>query len=166
LAVVGVDIDPFGRSASIVAATPDPAIPDGVLLEVIEHGPGSIWVADAVRAIASTVQLVAIDDYGPGHDLILALRDHAALDGRLLPLKSVEFSSACYVIDARIREHRLRHRPHPALTAAAASAERTTGKSWQWERRVGISQAPLVAGTLATWALEHAPAVTPDPAIY
>lgn len=162
---IGVDIDPFGRSSSIVAATVDP-ITDVVLVEVIDHRPGSTWVAPAVRDLATSVDLVSIDDYGPGHDLLLALSDTSTLDGKLFPTKSTDFISACYVFESRIRERRIRHRPHVALTAAAAVAERTTGKGWQWERRVSVSQAPLIAATLATWAIEHAPAVAPDSAIF
>lgn len=153
---LGVDIDPFGRSSSITAATSDPD-QDGTLVETISHQAGSVWVAERVRALASGVASIAIDDYGPGHDLILALREDPAVADKLLTLGSSDFAAACYVFDAGIRERRVRHRPAAVLDDAAAAAERTTGKAWQWERRVAVSQTPLVSATLATWALGRAP---------
>ncbi len=164
-AVIGVDIDPFGRSSSIVAAVRDPER-DGVLLEVVDHRPGSTWVADAVRALAPRVAAIGIDDYGPGHDLILALSDDYATSERVHPMNAQAFISASYALDTGLREGTVRYRAHPALTAAAAAAQRTTGKAWIWERRVKTSQAPLVAATIAAHVLDYAKPRLPDPAIY
>jgi hypothetical protein len=157
---LGVDIDPFGRSASIHAAVADPDVAGGVLLELIDHRPGSAWVADAVRALAPAVAAIAVDDYGPGHDLIYALTDDETTTGKVVATKSADFAAACYAMEARFREHRVRIRQsdyYEVMAAAAAAAERTTGKSWQWERRVSVSQTPIVAATLASWALGRAP---------
>lgn len=156
---IGVDVDPFGRSASIVAATANPAA-DSVLLEVIDHRPGSAWVEAAIRKLAPTVQAIGIDDYGPGHDLIYSLADDSLLAAKLVPTKAADFTAACYAMDARIREGRAQFRSsawYDTLQRAAAAAERTTGKAWQWERRVSVSQTPLVGATLAAWALGRAP---------
>ena len=160
---LGVDIDPFGRSSSIVAATAHPDRP-GVLVEVIDHRPGSGWVADAVRALAPTVDVISIDDYGAGHDIALALQDTAAVVDRLHLTRSQDFIAACYTFEAALREGGLwwrRSDYHELLTAAAAAAQRTVGRAWQWERRVAVSQTPLVGATLAAWALGRAP--SPDP---
>jgi hypothetical protein len=156
---LGVDIDPFGRSASIQAAVADPDR-DAVLLELIDHRPGSAWVADAVRSLAPSVQAIGIDDYGPGHDLIYALQDDPATAEKLVTTKSADFVAACYALDARIRERRAMFRQsdlYETMAQSMAAAERTTGKSWQWERRVSVSQTPVVAATLAMWALGRAP---------
>lgn len=158
---LGVDIDPFGRSATITAATEDPAATDdgGTLTEAIAHASGSVWVADRVRELGSNldVRSVCIDDYGPGHDLILALREDPVIGPKLLPMTSSDFAAACYVFESGIRERGIRHRSDPVVDDAAAAAERTTGKAWQWERRVAISQTPVVSATLAAWALGRAP---------
>jgi hypothetical protein len=164
VAALGVDIDPFGRSATLVAAVADPTAPDTVLVEVIDHRPGSVWVADAVRAMAGRVGSVCIDDYGPNRDLGLALEGELA--EKLMRLHQSDFIAASFHLDNRLREGTMRHRPHPALTAAAAAAQRTTGKGWQWERRVHVSQSPIVASTLAVWALAHADAPAPSSAIF
>jgi hypothetical protein len=157
---LGVDVDPFGRSASITAAVADPDHDGGVLLELIDHRPGSAWVEDAVKELAPSVQAIAVDDYGPGHDLLYALDQDPAVHDLVVSTKSADFAAACYVLDAGIREHRARFRQsdfYQVLTAAAAAAERTTGKAWQWERRVSVSQTPVVSATLAAWALGRAP---------
>lgn len=153
---IGVDIDPFGRSSTITAAVDDPE-QDGTLVEAIAHQQGSVWVAGRVRELAASVASIAIDDYGPGHDLILALREDPVVAEKILPLGSSDFAAACYVFDAGIRERRMRHRHDEVVDQAAAAAERTTGKAWQWERRVAVSQTPIVSATLAAWALGRAP---------
>jgi hypothetical protein len=158
-AALGVDIDPFGRSSSL--ATAIMGNPD--VVEVIDHRPGDAWVFDAVVARAPAVTTIAIDDYGPGHDLIARLTsEHPELAHKILPIRSADFIAACYTLEAGIREARVRWVPsdyHRRLIEAASAAERTPGRSWQWERRVGVSQTPLVAITLARWAVTHAPTI-------
>src|SRR6185312_11968459 len=61
-AVLGVEIDPFGRSSSIAAATAN-------VVEIIDHRPGSDWVLDRVRELAHRADIITVDDYGPGRDL-------------------------------------------------------------------------------------------------
>lgn len=156
-ASLAVDIDPFGRSSSIVAATADPDT-----VEVIDHRPGDAWVLDAVRDLAGSVEVVAVDDYGPGHDLLARLADLPDVAPKLLAVRSADFIAACYTFDAGIREGRVRWVPsdyHARLIDAASAAERTPGRNWQWERRVGVSQTPLVAATLARWAATHRPVI-------
>lgn len=156
---LGVDIDPFGRSASLVTAVADPDR-DSVILELVDHRPETFWVAEAVRKWAPQVQAIGVDDYGPGHDLIYALADDTDATAKLVTTKTADFTSACYALDSRLRERRAQVRRstyYQAFTDAAAAAERTTGKGWQWERRVFVSQTPLVAATLSAWALGRAP---------
>jgi len=163
-AAIAVDIDPFGRSSSIAAAVAGQ--PD--VVEVIDHRPGDAWVLDAVIALAARAEVIAVDDYGPGHDLLARLGELPSVAHKLLPIRSADFIAACYTTEAAIREATLRWVPsdyHQRLVEAASAAERTPGRSWQWERRVGVSQAPLVAITLARWAATHRPTV-PDSQIF
>jgi hypothetical protein len=151
---LGVDIELFGRSASITAAR---LAPDGdaIEIELVDHRPGTAWVPDAVRAFTAT-PAIGIDDYGPGHDLIFALQDTPAIADKIVATKAIDFSAACYVIDARVRERRLAVRTseyYDVLTQAVSAAQRPSGKAWQWERRVGVSQTPWVSATLAAHAL-------------
>lgn len=156
-AVIAVDIDPFGRSSSIAAAVNDPDT-----VEVIDHRPGDAWVGARVAEIADRVEAIAIDDYGPGHDLLATLAADPKISHKLLPIRSSDFIAACFTFEAGIREKRVRWIPsdyHARLIEAASAAERTAGRNWQWERRVGVSQTPLVAVTLARWAASHRPVV-------
>lgn len=164
-AVIGVDIDPFGRSSSITAAVQTPG---GVVAELIDHRPGDGWLFDAVRLLAGRVEAIAVDDYGPGHDLLARLAELPELAWKLVPIRSADFIAACYTTEAGIREAGLRWVPsdfHQRLVEAASAAERTPGRSWQWERRVGVSQTPLVSLTLAQWAVSHRPTV-PDSQVF
>jgi hypothetical protein len=164
-AVLAVDIDPFGRSSSIAAAVHTAT---GDVVEVIDHRPGDGWVLDAVLQLAPKVEAIAVDDYGPGHDLLAQLRELPSLSWKLLPITSADFIAACYTTEAGVREGTTRWVPsdfHQRLLEAASAAERTAGRNWQWERRVGVSQTPLVAITLARWAASHRPTV-PDSQIF
>jgi hypothetical protein len=160
-AAIGVDLDPYGRDASIVAATARADGVDGSLWEVLENRPGSGWVLESVRRLAPDVEAIGVDDYGPGHDLLEQLAADPLVAAKLVPTKATDFSAACFATDADLREHRQQWRAseyHEALTRSAAAAQRTPGKAWQWERRVAVPQSALVAATLASWARAHTPA--------
>jgi hypothetical protein len=160
-AVLGVEIDPFGRSSSIAAATPD-------VVEVIDHRPASEWVPDRVRELAPRVQTIAIDDYGPGHDLAQQLSDMPEVGYKLRLYRGPDIVSACYTFEAGLRERSVRWVAsdyHDRLRSAAAAAERTAGRSWQFERRVAVSQSPLYACALARYAAAHE-RTAPESAIF
>jgi hypothetical protein len=160
---IGLDIDPFGRSSTFTAYL------DG-MVEVLDHRPGADWVYDEILAYAERpdVAALAVDDYGPGHELLGRLADVSAVQDKLVPIRSADFIAACYLFEAGVREGRIRIRRsdfHEVLNLSAAAAQRTPGRSWQWERRVSVTQTPLVSATLAQWALDHGhPA--PDSAIF
>jgi hypothetical protein len=164
-AALGVDVDPFGRSASIAGAVHWEGTDT---CEVIDHRPGDAWVLDAIIERAPAAEVIAIDDYGAGRDLLARLAELPAIAHKLLPIRSADFIAACYTTEAGLREGTLRWVAsdyHQRLTEAASAAERTPGRSWQFERRVGVSQSPLVALTLARWAASHRP-VLPDSQVF
>lgn len=159
LSAIGVDIDPFDRSASITACAGDPDR-DGLAEEVIDDRPGSSWLAGRIRELAPAVDAIGIDDYGPGHDLLEQLIKDPLVAAKLVPVKSQDFIAACFAWDSRLRDRRIRIRKsdhYAKATAAAAAAQRTTGKAWQWERRLDTPQTSVVSATLAAWALGRAP---------
>lgn len=159
-AAIGVDIDPFDRAASITAASVDPTR-DGLVQELIDDRPGSSWVLDRLVQLEPAVNAIGIDDYGPGHDLILDIeRDHAKLAAKLVKTTAQDFSAACFAWDSRLGAGGLRIRKsdhYAKATQAAGAAQRTSGKAWQWERRLPVPQTPIVSATLAAWALGRAP---------
>lgn len=160
-AVLGVEIDPFGRSSSIAAATPD-------VVEIIDHRPASEWILDRVRDLASRAAIIVVDDYGPGHDLAQRLADIPEITTKLRPLRGPDVVAACYTFEAGLRERSIRWIAsdfHERLRDAAAAAERTAGRAWQFERRVPISQTPLMAAVLARYAAAHE-RTDPEPEIF
>lgn len=160
-ATFAIEIDPFGRSSSIAAATAD-------VVEIIDHRPASDWVLDRVIELADRAAVITIDDYGPGHDLAQRLADIPGIADRLRPLRGPDVIAACYTFEAGLREHSLRWVAsdyHERLRDAAAAAERTVGRAWQFERRVPVSQSPLIAAALARYAATHE-RTAPDSAIY
>lgn len=161
----GVDIDPFGRAATIAAAVPDG---DGAhRLEVIAHGEGSGWVLDTVRDVARQYKgaPLVIDDYGPGHELLLSLEHESDVTAHAVTTRDA--SAACYAFEQGIGARTLTHWPNDALRDAVAAAQRTSGRSWVYERRLDVVQTPLWAALLAAWGASHGE-VTPhvEPAIY
>lgn len=164
-AAIGVDIDPYGRSASIVAAAMVPGT-DTAMVEVLDHRPGSGWVESRVRELAPGVAAIGVDDYGPGHELLERLTPEDGrqddVSRRLVPTRGQDLYAACYALDAGLRESRVQWRVsdyHQPLVKAARAAQRTSGKAWQYERRVSTSQTPVMGATVALWALGHAPQV-------
>lgn len=164
-AAIGVDIDPFGRSSSIVAAA---RVGDLVYVEVLDHRPGSDWLADEILQLAGGVAAIGVDAYGPGLALLEQLETFPILADKLSPTTAGDFAAACYQMEAGIREGQVQWLPtlyHDHLSAAAAAAERTTGYAWKWERKVAKTQTPLVGATLAMRALARRKLV-PDSEIY
>jgi hypothetical protein len=68
-------------------------------------------------------------------------------------------AAACAHLYDLVRQGKLAHRGQPALDAAVAGAgRRLSGDSWSWSRRSSRADiAPLVAVTLAAWALVQSP---------
>ncbi len=160
-AAIGVDIDPYDRTATITATTADPS-GEGFLQETVEDRPGSAWVASVVAGLAADPSIVAIgiDDYGPGHDLILALEGNANVTAKLVRVGAQDLAAACFSWESRLRTGTIRVRKsdnYAALTHSVAGAQRTTGKSWQWERRGAIPATGVMSATLSAWALGRAP---------
>ena len=157
---LGVDIDPFDRSATITATSVDPTR-DGLVQEVIDDRPGSSWIMGRLRDLEPTVNAIGIDDYGPGHDLILDIeRDEPAIARKLVKTTAQDFSAACFAWDSRLGARGVRIRKsdeYAKATQAAGAAQRTSGKAWQWERRLPVPQTPITSATLSAWALGRAP---------
>jgi hypothetical protein len=158
-AALGVDIDPYDRVTTITATTADPGR-DGLMQETIDDRPGSSWVAQRIRDLAAGVVAIGIDDYGPGHDLILTLEADPAVSAKLVRMGSTDLAAACFAWDSRLRAGGLRVRKsdhYATLSQSVAGVQRTTGKSWQWERRGPIPATGVMSATLSAWALGRAP---------
>jgi hypothetical protein len=155
---LGVEIDPLGRDASIVAATV--TSDDGaVLVEVLASGPDTRWLRGALRALADGTAgpppvAIAVNDYGAGHGLLVDLADEGL---PFMPLGAKDYPAACFDFETGIGDGSIRYRVHEALDEGARHAKHSSGRAWAWESRVAVSSSSVGAATLGAWAIRHAP---------
>ena len=143
--ILGVDVSPRSRSAAIAAA----GVLDGRLhVSVLEHGPGTSWVAHRLEALQDELGAEAVVDpkaIAP----IAGEIDHL----NLAEVDGTELAAGCaFFVDLAGRD-RLRHRGERELTVALDGAVmRPLGDAWAWSRKnSGVDISPLVAATLACW---------------
>jgi hypothetical protein len=153
-----LDVSPDGGSASI-------AVSDGTHVEVIEHRPRTGWVVDRLVALIDRWKpiVVALDPKGPAGSLLAPLK-LAGVD--VLAVNGAEHAQACGGFLDAVIEDRLSHIGQVPLEVAVAGAtRRTLGDAWAWSRRHStVDISPLVAVTLARWAVTHS---EPDgPSVY
>jgi hypothetical protein len=154
--------------------------------EVIEHEPGSHWVAVRVREIVQraegtpgAVSLVVIDPGSPAGALLPAIkaelktlieREHVVV----LEVTTRQHGAACGMLYARAYERDSDGRPAPSLhhlgdavlfDALKAATKRPGPEgTWLWNRRDSEDDiSPLVALTLAGYGLSTMPEEVSDP---
>jgi len=141
--ILGVDLSPRSKSAAIAAAGPR----DGRLyVSILEHGPGSDWVAPRLEELREEL----------GAEVLADRKACAAIWGEIEPLGVVEVDAAgaaescAYFLDLATRG-KLRHRGEPELLSALdGAALRPLADSSAWSRRnSGSDISPLCAVTVA-----------------
>ena len=160
---LGVDIDPFGRAATVVAASQAPGGP--AVVEVIAHGDGSAWVRETLATYGPGALAIIVDDYGPGRDLVMTLAEKAP-GLTIVPVTTRDSAAACYAFESTIGAGGVLHRHNDDMDAAVSAAMRTPGRSWVYERRLDTIQTPLWGAVLALWGLHHRRPDEIAPAIY
>jgi hypothetical protein len=153
----GLDVNPERTASAIVAAGAGP------VLEVVDYRPGVAWLVPRCVELHRHYGVgFALDGTGP------AASEVTALQAEGVPVEVVGGTAATRAAGAfydRIVEGRVRIRRHQALDEAAAGASKLqVGDAWKWGRRKSNADiAPLVAATVALWALLGA---EPDDEIY
>jgi hypothetical protein len=121
--------------------------------EVVDHRPGTGWVAGRLVELADRWQpcAIVVDDTGPAGSLVAPLEE-AGLEV-LKPTTRARAAADSGFYDAVTDSRALRYVPHPALDAAVAgAAKRPLGDAWAWARRgLTVDICPLVAISLASW---------------
>jgi hypothetical protein len=150
---LAADIAQDRTRAAIVACA-------GGVIEVVDSRDGIEWVAPRLVELVGRWQpaAVTVDRYGPAGTLYDQLVG-AGVD--LVDLTGVEYTTACARFLDDLQAGAIRHRHHPNLDAAVASAAiRTVGDRWVWARRTAAGPiCELVAATLAVWLDQHRPAI-------
>jgi hypothetical protein len=132
-------------------------------VELVANRTGLRWLPDRLAELAKDhgVREFHCDAYGAAESLIPEIESRN-LD--VAALSSKETAQACGVFYDAVSESRLRHRGQPELTAAVIGAStRDIGGAWAWDRKSSaVDISPLMACTLALWALETTETRVPE----
>ena len=146
--VLGVDVGPRGKSAAIVAVGEIDGCLHGA---VLENGPGTDWLPEALRRVCVEFDEphVLVDGKSVGH-LLPELEQASGF--RVVELGASDVVTACAFWLRLVMEGRLKHRGELELkTALDGAATRTLLDGWAWSRRTsGVDITSLVALTFAT----------------
>jgi hypothetical protein len=156
------------RGALVIAGR---AGDDGVVaLEVIEAGSDLERIVARAAEVANTWGcMIAIDRGSPAASAIPALERLTVQDDGTHRVWLVPFTDlvrACGLFHDAALNAQLAHRGDYRLSDAVVGAsKRQVGDAWAWKRRGHADISPLVAATLAHWAVVAAPEVL-TPAVY
>ncbi|MFG2002304.1 hypothetical protein ACGFNU_24440 [Spirillospora sp. NPDC048911] len=170
---LAVDVAPLRDWASIGVAS---LRTDGrIHVELVDRRTGTDWIVPALERLVKLWDpvAVALDAKGPVGSLLddLAARDIRPPDdpeqpkrGDLAVPRVGEVVAACGQFADAMRQGELAHLDQVPLTAAVNGARtRPLGDAWAWHRRSAqVDISPLVAVTLARWALLTRLAVLQD----
>jgi phage terminase large subunit-like protein len=153
----GMDATPDRGYASVVVAGRD--VDGAPVIEPVAHGEGVAWLTEWVKARHAKWPhaLFVADGVGP----VASVVDALAVDGiEVRTTSSREYATACTQLYDAVHETRELHvyQGEENLTqalddAALAAGKRGLGESWAWSRKGSAPISPLIAATLALWAL-------------
>lgn len=127
---------------------------DGQLVvQVVEHRPGTSWVTERVVELVQRHGPVAVvlDKKGPAGRLVADL-EAAGVDLVHPSLDEVAQAAGQFYSSVAGDDPSLRHFDQPELNAALAAVQkRPLGDAWTWARKGAIDISPLTAATLAAW---------------
>jgi hypothetical protein len=154
---IALDVRPT-RSHSAIAVSGLRA--DGLPhIEVIEHKSGTNWVAERVQEVqrAHKCGPVLLANRSPAMALVPQL---VQLGVQFRIVEPAEQAQGCGVLFDLVKQREVRHRGQSALNAAVRGVVRKpAGEAWMWSRmKSEVDISPLVAATLALWAVKaHVP---------
>ena len=162
----GLDVNPTRTWASFTVAAKSNR--GGTHLEIttdedlnLDHREGTAWVVGRAQSLHKRWGgVVAVAKGSPASSLI---PDLAAAGVNVLEVSVADHAAACGQILDAATQGLLKHLGQPELDAAVAGATQKfySGDSWLWDRRrSNVDITPIVAGTLAMWALGQTPAPT------
>lgn len=160
---LAIDAAPDLRSACISAAARRRS--DELMhIEVVDHRLGTEWLPARLADIVRRNQPMAllIDPLSPAGALIPDIERELGPRSKveLQRVTTSELAQATQLFVDTATGGRLRHRGTPELKLALEGArKRPMGESWAWSRKhSAVDITPLVACTLAVWAVAGAPA--------
>lgn len=165
---LGFDVDPDRRAATICSAWRDST--GRGLLEVIEHGLGTRWVAGAVIGILERqgIRQVTCNNAGPARDI--ADEIERAANDNLAPgeeprwavqrISAPDWAAACVRVNDELKvtpRPTVMHNGSAELVEAfKQTGKRTLGQSWAFAS-TGEPITPVTGCTAALWGADHPP---------
>jgi hypothetical protein len=162
---VAFDVSPDRRASVAIAGRRL----DGLLhVEVPDARDGTGWLVERVAQLIVDHDpwVVVADATGPGAALVERVEERAGV--AVTKVSASEHAQACGLLLDAVTEGTLRHLGSAELIAALKGAStRPLGDAWAWSRKSSaVDISPLVAATLALWAVAGMPADMDDPVIY
>jgi hypothetical protein len=167
-AVMVIDVSPNLEWATIALGS---AAPDGRVLGLVHHKPGTGWTAEKAVEIAGRLELVgakgSVNEVAltPNAQIFSAALTRAGMQVHLLT--NTEIGRGCTALQEWVRQGTVAHVKQPELDAAVRNSRtRYVGDTQHWDQRDrAIDMTPLVAYSVAVqrWALLTAKPKTPPP---
>lgn len=127
-------------------------------VEVVDHRHGTGWMAERAAELVEnhSPAAVILDAGGPGASLLPDLED---LGVKLTLINAKEQAQACGALFDAVEQDTIRHLAEQSLASAIKGAvKRPLSDAWAWSRvNSSIDISPLVAVTLALWAVQTTP---------
>lgn len=131
------------------------------MIGVFDHRPGAGtgWLVPAIREIRARNGDAAIA-VNPKSSTLPLVAEIEQAAGTLLKTSAAEWAAACGSLKIGVEEHTLCYRRQRSLEDALASArQRKLMGAWAWEFSPGVDDTPLMAATLALFALSASSSV-------
>lgn len=149
--VYAVEFNPERTGAVLVAAVD---LGDVYAVELIEDRAGVDWVMDRTIALAGRTARVMVDKFSPAATIIPGLRQH---DVDVVDMSSREVTDAAGLFVDLVYANAVAHTGDPILADSLINlARRQRGDRWSFDRYEG-RPAPVIAASLAVWALDTTP---------
>lgn len=135
----------FGMDVSQDRSSAAVALSDGQTVELVDHRPGTGWVAERCNELVDKWGgAVAVDHRGPAGVLADSI-------GSCVKMNSRDVLKACGGLFDAVVEGEVSFRRDGALDAAVEGAvKKTVGDMWAWSRKASTTDVtPLMAATLA-----------------
>ena len=147
--VFGVDVSPDRDRASIGAAGLNGAF---TALEVIENETRIGWLKDRILQLHEKYNMPFVIDSGAAASSLIGELEEAGVN--VIPINMRQYGQACGSFYDAVEEGTIAHLGDGRLDEAIAGAtKRKLGEQWAWSRNSNADITPLVACSIARYAL-------------
>lgn len=151
---LAVDVPPEGKSASIARAGERA---DGRIHGEVDTRAGTTWAVERLAELSKKRNAAVVLDGGSRAVSLVPALIEAGVQPVVYTTRDIV--SACGAFLDKVDEDRFRHVGQAELNVAVnAARRRKVGDAWAWHRRdASVNLSPLVALTLAVYALKEEP---------